>query len=351
MRFEAMDRQPLWEWGPWPSTLRRWQQEFLGEGVHPPQFSECDAKLTAGVYLWMLPRFEHRTLEEDDRTLTEQTDRGVVRRIFKSPDAMSMPHYIEYPVKTARDWEKLKERFDPDHPERFPSDWEDRCKRWWAVKPVILFQGPRSPSLFGFVRELMGPERAFYALHDEPDLVHDMMETITVLVETLLPRTLRDAPVTTVYFWEDMCYRGGSLISPAMFREFMAPRYRRMTLVARSVGIEAIFVDSDGNIEELIPLWLEAGINGMYPLEVAAGMDAVKLRREYGRDLLMTGNIDKRVLARDKAAIDRELEAKMPLASQGGFIPHLDHSIPHDVPYENFAYYWERKKELLGINS
>ena len=115
--------------------------------------------------------------------------------------------------------------------------------------------------------------------------------------------------------------------------------------------IEAIFVDSDGNIEELIPLWLEAGINGMYPLEVAAGMDAVKLRREYGRDLLMTGNIDKRVLARDKAAIDRELEAKMPLASQGGFIPHLDHSIPHDVPYENFAYYWERKKELLGINS
>ena len=63
----------------------------------------------------------------------------------------------------------------------------------------------------------------------------------------------------------------------------------------------------------------------------------------------MTGNIDKRVLAQDRDAIDRELEAKIPLAEQGGFIPHMDHAIPHDVPYDNFAYYWDRKKELLGV--
>ena len=46
-----------------------------------------------------------------------------------------------------------------------------------------------------------------------------------------------------------------------------------------------------------------------------------------------------------------ELQAKIPLAHQGGYIPHIDHAIPHDVPYEHFAYYWERKKELLGIGS
>jgi len=82
---------------------------------------------------------------------------------------------------------------------------------------------------------------------------------------------------------------------------------------------------------------------------VAAGMDVVKLRREYGKDLLMTGGIDKCVLAKNRKAIDEELEAKIPLAEQGGYIPHIDHAIPHDVPYDNFVYYWKRKKTLLGI--
>ena len=118
---------------------------------------------------------------------------------------------------------------------------------------------------------------------------------------------------------------------------------------AGDTGFPGSWLDSDGNVEELIPLWLESGINGVYPMEVAAGMDVVKLRREYGKDLLMTGGIDKRVLARDRKAIDEELEAKIPLAEQGGYIPHIDHAIPHDVPYENFAYYWERKKEWLGL--
>lgn len=129
----------------------------------------------------------------------------------------------------------------------------------------------------------------------------------------------------------------------------MIPRYRRITDLAQSKGIDLNFVDCDGNVEELIPLWLESGISGIYPMEVAAGMDVVKLRSEYDKDLLMTGGIDKRVLAQDRKSIDAELEAKIPLTEKGGYIPHIDHAIPHDVPYENFAYYWERKKALLGI--
>jgi uroporphyrinogen decarboxylase len=74
----------------------------------------------------------------------------------------------------------------------------------------------------------------------------------------------------------------------------------------------------------------------------------VQLRREYGHDLLMTGGLDKRVLAQDRQAIDRELAAKLPLVEKGGYIPTLDHAIPHDVPYANFVYYWERKKALMG---
>jgi uroporphyrinogen-III decarboxylase len=206
------------------------------------------------------------------------------------------------------------------------------------------------PSLFGFVRMLLGGERVHYAFYDQPRMVHDMMETATEFALAVLPKALREAPVTVVQFWEDMCYKNGPLLSPAMFREFMLPRYRRITEMIRGAGVDVIFVDSDGDVAELIPLWLEAGINGVFPMEQAAGNDLHAYRRQYGRNLLMTGGIDKRALAQGQAAIDRELETKIPLAMQGGYIPHIDHLIPPDVSYEHFQYYLDRKKQLLNVD-
>ena len=349
MRFGAVDRPPLWEWGPWPSTLRRWRAEGLGREAQPPGLAECEGRALCGVDLWMRPRYEQEVLAEDEETVTRRTDRGAVTRTFKDPDRMSMPEFLGYPVKTRADWRALKPRFDPGAAGRFPADWAKRCQGWRRNGTTLVLQGPRSPSLFGFVRELLGPERTLTAFYDEPDLVHDMMETQTEMVLGLLPRVIEEAPLSSVFFWEDMCYRAGPLISPAMFRTFMLPRYRRITDLARSRGIDTIFVDSDGNVEQLIPLWIEAGINGVYPMEVAAGMRVKDLRRTYGRDLLMTGGIDKRALAAGREAIERALADTIPVAEQGGYIPHIDHAIPHDVPYANFLYYWDRKKRLLGI--
>ena len=350
MRFQSVDRVPLWEWGAWESTLRRWRREGLSEGGRPAQYDDCDASERCGVDLWMLPRFEEEVLAEDEEYVTSLSDGGVVMRRQKSPDAMSMPEFIEFPVKAPRDWEELKKRWDPADPARFPEGWDDMRRRWRAERPTLIFQGARSPSLFGFVRELMGPERTLYAFHDEPALVHDMMEFSAEFTMGILPRVIEQAPLTAIFFWEDMAFRNGSLISPAQFREFMLPRYRRITDLARGMGVDVICVDSDGDVTELIPLWIEAGINGVYPMEVAAGMDVVKLRKEYGRDLLMLGGIDKRALARDREAIEEELARTIPLAESGGYIPHLDHSVPHNVPYENFTYYWERKKAMLGAS-
>lgn len=349
MRFRACDRPPFWESGYWRSTLRRWQREAIGDGNRPSQYRECDARANCGVDFWMLPKYETEVLAEDDAFITKRSERGVVERVPKSPDEMSMPQHMAYPVQTVEDWRELRKRFDPATPARFPPDWSAKCLQWKQQGPILILQGPRSPSLFGFVRELMGPERALTAFHDEPGLIHDMMECITELTLALVSRALSEAPVSGLFWWEDMCYRSGPLISPAMFRAFMLPRYRRVTALARSKGVDVIFVDSDGDVSELIPLWLESGINGVYPMEVAAGMDVVKLRSEYGCDLLMTGGIDKRVLVKGPRAIDAELEVKIPLAERGGYVPHIDHSIPHDVPYEHFVYYWKRKKELLGI--
>ena len=130
-----------------------------------------------------------------------------------------------------------------------------------------------------------------------------------------------------------MCYRGGPLISPVMVAEHMVPRYRRITATIRDAGHDIIMLDSDGDVSALIPLWLDGGINGVFPMEQAAGNDLHLYRREYGRDLLMTGGIDKRALTQGERAIDAELDDKLPLAFEGGYVPHVDHSIPPDVTH------------------
>jgi uroporphyrinogen decarboxylase len=116
-----------------------------------------------------------------------------------------------------------------------------------------------------------------------------------------------------------------------------------------SNGINVILLDSDGSIDQLIPIWLDAGVTGVYPLEVAAGEDVVALRRKYGKRLAMFGGVDKRILARGRAEIERHLfqDVKLPwMLMQGGYTPLIDHSVPPDVSLENFMYYWNIVKAV-----
>ncbi len=118
------------------------------------------------------------------------------------------------------------------------------------------------------------------------------------------------------------------------------PAYKRVTGLLREHGVEIIMVDSDGFDDPLVPLWLEGGISGLYPWEVAAGEDCVKMRKQFGQNLVMWGNIDKRVLKAGPAAIDAEVLSKVPwLLLQGGYVPWVDHLVPPDVPFQHFCHY------------
>lgn len=348
MRYEPVDRPVLWEWGPWGATAKRWQQEGGFEG-HAPELRECDPRESMGVYSGFVPGFEREVVEDDGRTVKYINEKGQLLRDMHSSEE-SMPEFIDYPVKNRADWESLLHRMDPESPERYPADWADKVERWNTNRtaPVSIGAG-RDDGLFSYIREVMGAERALFLLHDDPKLAHDIMEYRAEFLMRTMERALREAKPDWVIFWEDMAYRTASLISPAMFREFMLPRYKRIAEFVRSFGIDIMFVDTDGYVDELIPLFLEAGIRGIYPMEVNSGMDVAALRKKYGRDLLMYGGIDKRALAAGPDAIDLELERCIPVALEGGYIPTVDHSLPPDISYANFQYYWQRKKEMLGI--
>ncbi len=183
--------------------------------------------------------------------------------------------------------------------------------------------------------------------HDDPAFVEEMMDAVADFIIAVMGRILDHTDVDSFGFWEDMAYKAGPLVSPATFRRLAVPRYRRVTDFLRSRGVPFISLDSDGDISSLIPVWLDGGIDTLYPFEVQCGMDVVKVRRQYGRGLRMWGGIDKRALAQGREAIDAELRRVAPLIRDGGYIPGLDHGVPPDISFENYCYYAEQLRRLL----
>ena len=294
----------------------------------------------------VVPRFDVAVVEEDQENIVLINEGGQkIRTSKKHPE--KMPMYLDFPVKDRASWERYKERLEPWTPARWPEDWDAYVQRINSKEePVMLNVG----GLFGYIREWMGVEPLLYMVYDDPGLVEDMMEHMMYLQIEVVSKVLADIRVDCAMYWEDMCFKTGPLISPKMFRKFMVPRYRKVTELLRSAGVDSIFVDSDGNLSQLIPLWLEAGINGFWPLEVAAGNDAVDLRRKYGNDILLAGNIDKRAFLKDRNVLHEEIMAKVPfLLESGGYFPSLDHLVPPDVPFDMYRYFINTLREVAGL--
>ena len=294
----------------------------------------------------IVPTYEPRLIEEDERTITLINKAGKKARVFKD-NPEKMPTFLDYPVKDRDSWKEYKKRLDPDTPERWPSDWNAYVREANSRdEPAMLQIG----GFFGFLREWMGLESLLYTFYDDPSLVEDMMEQICYLETKMLKRVVKDIRVDCAMFWEDMAYKTGPLISPDMVRKFMMPRYKKITDVLHGGGVEVIFMDSDGNVDDLIPLWLECGINFHWPLECAAGMDAVALRKKYGKDIILGGNIDKRALSKGKDAIREEVMSKVPfLLESGGYFPSVDHVVPPDVTWEDYRYFINTLREVAGL--
>lgn len=338
MHFEDVDRAPVWEViGYWPETLERWQDEGMPRDVDPRAHFGLDHYERLPIATEVFPPFKPETLLEDDAQIVYRDAEGVIMRKLKH-GPRSMPQFLRHPVETREDWERFKrEHLDPDSPARFPRNWE------FIARSMHLRDFPTSVhagSLFGRPRNWMGMENISYALYDDPGLVEEMARTMADLSIALLEKVFAATDqVDYAIMWEDMCFNHGCLISPRHFRRLLVPQYQRITEVLHAHGVDVILLDCDGYHDEILPLWMEGGVTGVYPLEVAAGEDAVSLRKKYP-ELLLVGGIDKRALARDRAAVKAEVERTVPfMLDHGGWIPSVDHSVPYDVPLENYQYY------------
>ncbi len=359
VRFREVDRYPYWEVGVWGQTYDKWlregvdEEELRGDWFRgEPAFAGLDRRDFIPLDLGPIPGFE-RTIHEDDRYVIFRDRWGRIRRALKRGTVRgtrpSMDTYLDFFVKDRADFLKMKEHLDPLDPTRYPADWEELKKEWTNRDyPLYLTENCGFGGFYWNLREMMGTARLSVAFYRMPNLINEVMDFMVDFFKKATKKALAEVEADAFILNEDFACKAGPLISPRIFREFFLPRYEEIIKFLRRNGVRIVELDSDGNTEVLIPLFLEAGVDAHWPLEAAAEMDPVKIRREHGEEIALYGGIDKRVFSAGKKMIEREVNRKIPPMIQlgGGYIPTVDHSIPPDVPLDNFIHYLDLKRKI-----
>jgi len=284
------------------------------------------------------PLLPERVLEEDETWRVVRDEWGVTKRVRR--DGRSVPQFLDWPVKNREDLEGFKAFFDPEDARRYAPDWEQRVRAVLESERAPIGWG--FPGFFGAARWMLGLERLLIAFMRDQAFLREVFDFWSSFVLKLAKPAL-ETQVDYLGIWEDMAYKNGPMVAPRLFQELMVPYYRKVTSAFRQKGVRLTLVDSDGNINSLIPLWLEGGVNGFVPLEAQAGMDAVALREKYEDKVVLMGNISLWALRKGPEAIDEELRRKLPaLLPGGGYIASTDHHIPPDVSYASFQHYLGR---------
>ena len=345
-RFKRMfghreaDRVPIID-SPWGATIERWRREGMPADMDFREYFGLDRVET--IFPDCSPREQFIVLEDTPNHITYRDRWGCTAKKLKDPKA-EMPLFLDYPAKTSNEWSVMKSKmsFSKD---RIPFGMlAQNYRRWrddgcWIQAQVEV--GFNVVSAF-----YTGIDTFLVALMDEPEWCVDMINHGLELNLMFLD-AIWDAgyEFDSVFWCDDMGYKGCAFFSAATYREFLKPAHKKLADWAHSKGIAA-HMHSCGNVMRLVPDFVSIGIDGLNPLEIKAGMDPLELKRQYGDRLLLHGGINA-MLWPDFEAIEAEIKAVLPaLMQNGGYIFSSDHSVPCDVSLENFRRITELAKNL-----
>ena len=341
---KPVDRVGLFEHF-WGDTRKKWAAEgHLGANEDPHDHFGYDLQ-TCWPFSYVADLdFVPEVLEETSDTILTRDGNGAVLRRHKLHDAT--PEHVDFAVKERAAWEDLiKPRLEPD-PRRINFDAYRAARD--AARRADRFFCWSGVNVFELMHPVCGHEHMLVGMALDPDWVRDMASTyaeLTIALQEIL--FAREGYPDGIWFYEDMGFKERPFMSPDMYREIIQPYHKRTFDYAKSHDLP-IVVHSCGYVAPLVPGLLEAGIDCLQVIEVKAGMDLLKLHRDYGDRLSFMGGIDVRTLyTNDRRDVDRELETKIPTVMQGyGYVIHSDHSIPDTVEYDTYRYFVERGLEL-----
>lgn len=367
LHYQAYDRLPLCAFGYWKETAVKWAeqghirmdwaQDYAVHGDNGPGDRAIMDALgfdfnwgaSLGINSYLFPGFQEELLEERaDGSRILRDAEGLI--VLVKPGVVSIPSEIGTTLTGREAWENLylpklrfsQARVDQGRDALLGAKAADAQRQ----RPLGLHVG----SLYGNIRNMLGVEALSYLAVDDEDLYREIIDTLgqLCLETTQAALDLYDG-FEYAHFWEDICFNHGPLVNPRVFAELVGPWYRRITDVVHQHGIDIVSLDCDGCIDRLVPIWLENGVNTMFPIEVGTWNASIQpWRARYGRELRGVGGMDKRVFARDKAAVDAELERLRALVDLGGYLPCPDHRIAPDAEFGLVAYYCERFRQIFG---
>ena len=362
LHYQPFEKMPIVSFGYWGETVQKWADEGHITREEADGYcrygdnSEADRAIMKrlgfdfnwnscyGGNVGLYPAFNRKVLEQKaDGGQVIRDEQGLI--VLVKPGVVSIPAEIGTTLTDRDVWEKEylprlqweAERIDTSLFESLKDDSQRQL-------PVGLHCG----SLMGYMRNLLGVEELSYLYVDDPELYEEIANTLAGLCYQSVKAILETgAKFDYAHFWEDICYKNGPLVSPDGFRQMIGPHYRKITNLLKEHGVDIVSVDCDGWIDALLPIWLENGVNTMFPIEVGTWNASIAPWREkYGKDLRGVGGMNKTVFARDYQAVDQEVERLRPLMELGGYIPCPDHRIAPDAKFENVQYYCEKMKSL-----
>lgn len=344
MRFERPDAPFIWTFPTRPATMKEWLKQGHPEGVSTEQLLGYDWFDGIPVLTSHYPQFEKRIVEQKDGHLTYYDEEGALRidGIDAQGSGFVTRKWLKFPVGNREDFIEMQQRYHPEETGRRCPGYDE------AIARTVTGDRPFMFTLQGFywtMRQWLGFEALSIAFIEQPDLIDEMLDFILDFNIRLLRAHVAGVRIDNLMINEDMAYKTACMVSPAVIRQKFVPRYRELVQEARQLGSETVFVDSDGHISELIPLWIEAGIEGTSPVEIASEQSLLDYTRRYP-DFKFFGGLDKRVLSRTRQHVEAEVIPKATeLFARGGWIPAVDHAVPADAKFENFKYMIELLKQ------
>lgn len=340
-----VDRFYRYEHGPWPSTQKAWESQGLPTGIDFNEYFEFD-KLprlpvrTGYVDSPFCPLMERKVIEKTLNWAIIKDSDGITKKVLNIDPDLSMPQFLKFPVENREDWKRIRKHLEPSRVAGLVKELDSTYPGLDEGRdfPITL----TACGAFGHPRNLFGDTLLCYTFYDDPGLIHEVLGNWLDIYKAVLFEASRRVRIDCFLIWEDMCYKNGPLVSPQLFREFLLPYYIELVGYARKCGVSSVWVDTDGDMLKLLPLFLEAGVDAFMPFEVQAGMDIVQIRKQSKDMFTIVGGIDKRALAEGKEEIRNEVDRVMPFfLDTGRYIPCLDHTVPINVSLDNFRYYIE----------
>jgi uroporphyrinogen decarboxylase len=268
------------------------------------------------------------------RTFTDPW--GVRKRVMGE----LLPYAVSHPVRTAADLDRLR----PPDPRRDPvlAAVRETARRLKGRRAVVFV----APVDFAAAWNLCGMERLLTSYLEEPGFAR-RIGALVLEYGVALCRLAVGEGADVVVLSDDYAHKTGSLMSPTQFRTFVLPFLAEAVGAVRATGALCV-KHTDGDIRGLLEDIVRTGVDGIGPLEPAAGMDPGAVKRRYGSRVSVVGSVDVDLLCRGSVEEVRSATRALitSVSAGGGHVLSSANTITSSVRPENFVAMVRTAREL-----